>query len=69
MTGEMNSEVMITLKLDWRELSVLRHYLTLRMKHCEKERDERSDKFNIDSYISMKFLLLDIRELLLGQVL
>ena len=39
------------------------------MKHCEEERDARDDKFNPDSYISMKLLLLDIKSWLMGSII
>ncbi|MGV8961833.1 MAG: hypothetical protein ACOH2V_00360 [Candidatus Saccharimonadaceae bacterium] len=51
-----------------KELLMLKTWLELRMLHCEGERDVRSTKFNPDSYISMKILLIDIRELLLGDI-
>ena len=59
------------------ELLFLQEFLELRMKHCEKERDNRTAwphnpealKFNADTYIGQKFLLLDIRELLIGEIL
>ena len=50
------------------ELLHLKTFLELRMKHCEKESDERSERFNPDSYIAQKLLLIDIRELLLGDI-
>lgn len=62
----------------YRELAVLRTWLELRMQHCEKERDERTLspfgdgtnlKFNSDTYIGQKLLLLDLRELMLGEII
>lgn len=62
---------------DASELRMLKVMLELRMSHCEKERDERKTVsingteipiFNADSYIAMKILLLDIKELLLGDI-
>lgn len=50
------------------ELIFLKNALELRMAHCEKERDERNEKFNADTYIGQKLLLLDIREILLGEI-
>lgn len=47
------------------EVIELRDVLQVRMAHCEHERDARSDKFNPDTYIGQKFLLLDIREWLM----
>lgn len=68
--------------LSYDELCTLRIWLELRMKHCEEERDQRIPaidkdgfpipgvyKFNPDSYIAMKLLLLDIRELMLGNII
>lgn len=57
-----------TLFFERKEVILMREMLEARMSHCEKERDERSDKFNADTYIGQKLLLLDIREWLLGEV-
>ncbi len=51
-----------------KEVVWLRDILELRMKHCEKERDDRSESFNADTYIGQKMLLLDLREWLLGAI-
>jgi hypothetical protein len=72
----------VKLEIGYDELVLLRKWLELRMKHCEEERDNRvlatdkdgkevpdSLKFNADSYIAMKLLLLDIRELMLGSII
>lgn len=64
-------------KVDNNDLRILRKWLELRMIHCEKERDERTvlpwdsskQKFNPDTYIGQKLLLLDLRELLIGEIL
>lgn len=50
------------------EMNMLRQWLEARIAHCEAERDQRSERFNPDTYIMMKMLLLDIREWLLGEV-
>lgn len=59
------------------ELQILREWLEARMSHCEKERDQRTMitvdgretlKFNPDTYIGMKLLLLDIREAMMGEI-
>lgn len=62
-------------ELDYEELVLLRSWLEARMAHCEKERDSRTTlpnsdtlKFNPDTYIGQKLLLLDIRELMLGEI-
>ena len=65
--------------VDYKELTLLREWLELRMIHCEKEREERTTityvkdgpsfpKFNPDTYIGQKLLLLDLRELMLGEI-
>ena len=64
-------------EFDYEELRILRTWLEIRMKHCEIERDNRvawphdrdALKFNPDTYIGQKLLLLDLRELLLGEIL
>ena len=58
----------VILKVNRQDLFILRKWLEVRMLHCEMERDTRSDKFNPDTYIGQKLLLLDLRELLLGEV-
>ena len=58
----------VSLAVDRQDLFILRKWLEVRMLHCEMERDTRSDKFNPDTYIGQKLLLLDLRELLLGEV-
>ena len=58
----------VILKVDRQDLFILRKWLELRMLHCEKERDERNPNFNPDTYIGQKLLLIDLRELLLGEV-
>lgn len=65
------------IEVTYNEIVYLRQWIEVRMAHCEKERDQRIPsshdpnilKFNPDTYIGMKFLLLDLRELLLGQIL
>ena len=59
------------------EVKILKEWLEARMRHCEQERDKRVTwphdrdalKFNPDTYIGQKLLLLDLRELLLGEVI
>lgn len=55
------------IRLSREQVLTLRKFLETRITHCEKERDERSDKFSPDTYIMMKHLLLDLREWLLGE--
>jgi hypothetical protein len=38
--------------------------LQTRLTHCEKERTEGSKKFNVDTYIHMKLMYLDLRDAL-----
>lgn len=62
-------------ELDYEELVILRSWLETRIAHCEEERDSRTTwpntntlKFNPDTYIGQKLLLLDLRELMLGEI-
>ena len=64
ITGKLSE---VALAVDRQDLFILRKWLEVRMLHCEMERDTRSDKFNPDTYIGQKLLLLDLRELLLGE--
>lgn len=57
-----------TLELERTEVITFKLWLELRMRHCEEERDARNPKFNPDTYIGQKLLLLDLRELLLGEL-
>ena len=63
------------IEITYNDLISLRKWLEARMLHCEKERDERTElpngypKFNPDTYIGQKHLLLDIRELMIGEVI
>lgn len=58
-----------TISLKRAEISVLRIWLETRMKHCEEQRDIRDNAFNADTYIAQKFLLLDLREFLAGEII
>jgi hypothetical protein len=82
--------------LERREVVMLKDWLEKRMRHCEQERDSRTElsdsesarnveavldskplsypqdrnqKFNADTYIAMKYLMLELREWLFGEVL
>ena len=55
-------------KMHFYDLMLLRKMLEARMQHCEKQRDSKDKAFNADTYIGQKFLLLDLRELMLGQI-
>ena len=50
------------------EIEMMRTALEARMVHCEKERDAGLSKFNPNTYIAMKILLLDIRDWLSGSI-
>lgn len=52
-----------------KQLRFLEQFLISRIDHCEKERDDRNTKFNPDTYISMKLMLLNIKELMLGEII
>jgi hypothetical protein len=60
--------VKTSLDLTREEVGHLVEWIDARMKHCEKERDERAThpcgtaKFNSDTYITMKFLLIDLKQ-------
>ena len=57
-----------------RELLTLIQWLKLRMHHCELERDQRVminnelPKFNQDTYIGQKLLLLELLDLAMGTI-
>ena len=57
------------IEVKYSELRTLKTWLVIRMLHCENERDNRSDKFNPDTYIGQKLLLIDIREIMMGQII
>lgn len=63
------SDQATTIPLKREEVGVLRLWLETRMKHCEEQRDIRDDTFNADTYIAQKFLLLDLREFLAGEII
>lgn len=64
---EGNEEIDYTFSIN--QLRFLEQFLIARLDHCEKERDERSPRFNPDTYISMKLMLLDIKKLMLGEII
>lgn len=57
----------VALELCRDDVRCLKQCLENRMAHCEKQRDERDDQFNADTYIMQKMLLLELREWLLGE--
>lgn len=64
-------------QVSYSEVQTLKEWLEARMHHCEQERDNRTAwphdrdalKFNPDTYIGQKLLLLDLKELLLGEII
>lgn len=44
------------------DVQIMLDLLKIRMAHCEKERDDRDPRFNPDTYIGQKLLLVDLRE-------
>lgn len=65
---DMNDHSFVVGSFTREELQQLVELIKLRMAHCEKERDERNEKFNPDTYIGMKLLLIELKELLLGEI-
>lgn len=74
-TTMLRAEPVTKIDVTYGELKTLRKWLELRMLHCEQERDNRTknangfEVFNPDTYIGMKLLLLDLRELMLGEII
>ena len=73
----LSSDPSVKFTFTYGELTILRTWLEMRMKHCEQERyakttvkigDVEREKFNPDTYIGQKLLLLDLREALLGEI-
>ena len=76
--GVLQHNPSVSISVDYLDLVHLREWLELRMAHCEVERDQRTvihvadkefPKFNADTYIGQKLLLLDLRELMLGEII
>ena len=67
-TIEGISDDKLGLFVERNEVLLLKELLEQRINHCEHERDRRSDAFIADTYITMKFMLLDIREWLVGEI-
>ena len=51
------------------EVTMIKVWLETRMGHCEVERDTRSPKFNADTYIGQKLMLLELKQILMGEIL
>lgn len=85
LDADKYNQNMIGINVSRLEMQFLREMLEARMLHCEKERDEENKvnsslnsnlrnsainiKFNPDTYIQQKLLLIDIREWQLGEVI
>lgn len=67
LSDKENSDIL--LEISRKELVMLKYWLETRMTHCEKEREAGNPKFNVETYIGQKLLLIDIRELLIGEVI
>jgi hypothetical protein len=48
------------------EIKQLIEFLNIRLEHCVKERG--SKKFNQETYLNMKLLLIDLRELIVPKI-
>lgn len=63
-----SGEVTVKFDVTRDDVKVMFELLKLRMKHCEEQRDEENQtkpenpRFNPDTYIGQKLLLLDLRE-------
>lgn len=60
-----NSET--TLEVTRQDVRLMKQFLEEVMSVEEKLRDNRSEEFDADHYITMKFLLIELREWLLGE--
>jgi len=71
----LQAEQAVKIDVNYKELTHLRKWLEVRMSHCEQERNARTkndrgfEVFNSDTYIGQKLLLLDLRELMLGEII
>ena len=73
----LQAEPVVRIDVKYTDLVHLRRWLELRMQHCEQECDQRTpalwnpeqQKFNPDTYIGQKLLLLDLRELMIGEII
>jgi hypothetical protein len=66
--GIISGNPEIEVKLTRQEIMVMLNFLKHRMQHCEEERDAGSERFHSDTYIGQKLLLIDLKELLLGEI-
>jgi hypothetical protein len=65
-TGFNGAHQDTTIHVTRNEVKIMKKFIEARMSHCEQERDNRNDKFNPDTYIGQKLLLIELREWLLG---
>lgn len=72
----LGNPTLIQIPVTRKEVQLLRQWLEQRMLHCEKEREAENNNtnmteydkhFNPDSYITMKLLLIELHEWLLGE--
>lgn len=70
---DMADNTIFTIEFTRTQVEILRAFLEAKMHKCELERDQRIQyvesqdmKFNADTYVGMKLMLLDIREWLIG---
>lgn len=65
MPKKMDDSSIIELSVTHFDFDFMRLFLEARIAHCEKERDNKSENFDIETHIEQKLLLLlllDIRE-------
>lgn len=55
-------EEMLPMEFDGKEMNTLLLWLSARINHCEIQRQEESEEFQIETMIAMKMLRLDMRE-------
>lgn len=65
ITGNATPEAVVKIEVSREEVKLMLEMLKIRMTHCEKQRDARNEKFNPDTYIGQKLLLISIREWLM----
>lgn len=74
-TSILRAEPQVKIDVTFVDLKTLRRWVEVRMFHCETERynhtktPEGVEKFNPDTYIGQKLLLLDLREVMIGEII
>jgi hypothetical protein len=66
-TPESVADGSSVIEVEREEVGILKNLIELRMLHCEQERDQRSEAFNADTYIGLRYLRLELHEWLLGE--